>query len=212
VKAKIDRMIKKKFLKETKRRKEQEYDKIQKELKIVAKDIQELSDDNIVPEMYVQMSLQLDRHFDDLQQKYFDLSNNSQPAVSMTDSKATSSTNSVNSVGSCDPIIDEFDKILNSVTRYSSFKELATLHYADGPVGANRIVSSIEFDKDGDLFAVGGETNKIKIFSFASVTSNQLKFTPIHYPVRELSCNAKISSVAYNPYTKSQLATVDYYG
>jgi hypothetical protein len=67
VKAKIDRMIKKKFLKETKRRKEQEYDKIQKELKIVAKDIQELSDDNIVPEMYVQMSLQLDRHFDDLQ-------------------------------------------------------------------------------------------------------------------------------------------------
>jgi hypothetical protein len=40
----IDRKIKIKFLRETKRRKEQEFEKIQNELKIVDKDIQEFSD------------------------------------------------------------------------------------------------------------------------------------------------------------------------
>jgi cytochrome c oxidase assembly protein Cox11 len=95
----IDRKIKIKFLRETKRRKEQEFEKIQNELKIVDKDIQEFSDhseddseDCTVPvynafpdnaqERYVQKSLQLDSHFDDLQQTYFDLSSNSQPLSS----------------------------------------------------------------------------------------------------------------------------------
>jgi hypothetical protein len=50
---------------------------------------------------------------------------------------------SVNSIGSFEPVLDEFNKRLLSVTKYWSFKEFATLHYADGPVGTDSIVSSI---------------------------------------------------------------------
>ena len=56
-----------------------------------------------------------------------------------------------------------FCETLSAVTQYSSFKELATLTYADGPIGSSSIVSSIEFDKDGDFFAVGGVTKKVKV-------------------------------------------------
>ena len=56
-----------------------------------------------------------------------------------------------------------FRETLSAVTQYSSVKELATLTYADGPIGSCSIVSSIEFDKDGDFFAVGGVTKKVKV-------------------------------------------------
>ncbi|XP_011409224.1 PREDICTED: E3 ubiquitin-protein ligase RFWD2-like, partial [Amphimedon queenslandica] len=104
-----------------------------------------------------------------------------------------------------------FRETLSAVTQYSSFKELATLTYADGPIGSSSIVSSIEFDKDGDFFAVGGVTKKVKIFDYNTVTEARM-FPTIHYPVREIPCHAKISSVAYSPYIKPQLATSDYDG
>ena len=52
---------------------------------------------------------------------------------------------------------------LTSVTKYSSFQELSTLYCGDAPIGTGNIVSSIEFDKDGDFFAVGGYTKRIKV-------------------------------------------------
>ena len=58
-----------------------------------------------------------------------------------------------------------FQKQLANVTRYSTFRDLATIFYGDLPVtSGSSIVSSIEFDKDGDFFAVGGVTRKIKVF------------------------------------------------
>ena len=56
-----------------------------------------------------------------------------------------------------------FRENLDAITRFSSFRELATLYYGDGPMTSNSIVSSIEFDKDGEFFAVGGVTRKIKV-------------------------------------------------
>uniref|UniRef100_A0A1X7U9C2 Uncharacterized protein n=1 Tax=Amphimedon queenslandica TaxID=400682 RepID=A0A1X7U9C2_AMPQE len=53
-----------------------------------------------------------------------------------------------------------FCETVSAVTQYSFFKELSTLTYANGPIGSSRVVSSIEFNKDGDFFAVGGVTNK----------------------------------------------------
>ena len=53
-----------------------------------------------------------------------------------------------------------FRETLSAVTQYSSFKELATLTYADGPIESCSIVS---IDKDGDFFAVGGVTKKVKV-------------------------------------------------
>ena len=56
-----------------------------------------------------------------------------------------------------------FRENLDAITRFSSFRELATLYYGDGPMTSSSIVSSIEFDKDGEFFAVGGVTRKIKV-------------------------------------------------
>ena len=57
-----------------------------------------------------------------------------------------------------------FRNQLANITRYSTFKELSSLFYGDLPVtSGSSIVSSIEFDKDGDFFAVGGVTKKIKV-------------------------------------------------
>ena len=44
------------------------------------------------------------------------------------------------------------------------------------------------------------------------VTNQSSSFVAVHYPVREISCAAKLSSVAYNPYYKQQLGAIDYDG
>ena len=54
-------------------------------------------------------------------------------------------------LGSKDPL---FRNQLGGITRYSAFQDIATLFYGDLPVTpGSSFVSSIEFDKDGDVFA-----------------------------------------------------------
>ena len=55
-----------------------------------------------------------------------------------------------------------FDALFD-VTKYTSFRELSTLYYGDAPIGSTCVVSSINFDKDGEFFAVGGYTKRIKV-------------------------------------------------
>ena len=56
----------------------------------------------------------------------------------------------------------QFSEGVYKFTRYQSFRELATLSYGDQATGCC-IVSSLEFDKDGEFFAVAGVTKKIKV-------------------------------------------------
>lgn len=51
------------------------------------------------------------------------------------------------------------------------------------------IVSSIEFDRDCDFFAIAGVTKKIKVFEFGTVIKDAVD---IHYPISEMTCNSKI--------------------
>ena len=51
------------------------------------------------------------------------------------------------------------DTLVNS-TRFLAFRDLATLFYSDGNIGSSSMVSSIEFDKDRELFAVAGVTKR----------------------------------------------------
>ena len=60
--------------------------------------------------------------------------------------------------------LEEFSRDLQQFTRYSSLKEIATLQYGDG--NPCSIVSSLEFDKDCEMFAVAGVTKKIKVLMF----------------------------------------------
>ena len=57
---------------------------------------------------------------------------------------------------------EEFAETLDQFTRFSGWRELSSLNYGDQS-SACSIVSSIEFDRDGEMFAVGGVTKKIKV-------------------------------------------------
>lgn len=90
---------------------------------------------------------------------------------------------------------------------------------------------SIEFDRDGEYFAIAGVTKKIKLYDYNSVLQDAVD---IHYPICEMQCNSKIryvrtaekrkkdwfieisrlffSCVSWNPYSKGILASSDYEG
>ncbi|KAK3087450.1 hypothetical protein FSP39_006033 [Pinctada imbricata] len=105
--------------------------------------------------------------------------------------------------------LEEFTESLSKFTRFSSFRSLATLSYASDIYNGSSIVSSIEFDRDSDFFAIAGVTKKIKIFEYGTVIKDAVD---IHYPVNEMVCNSKISCVTWSTYHKNVLASSDYEG
>ena len=58
--------------------------------------------------------------------------------------------------------LKSFKDGLTKYTKYSGWKELSSLSYGE-PHNSCSIVSSIEFDKDAQFFAVAGVTKKIKV-------------------------------------------------
>lgn len=105
--------------------------------------------------------------------------------------------------------LHEFGDTLNKFTSYSSLRPLATLCYASDLFTGSSIVSSIEFDKDNEFFAIAGVTKKIKLFEYATVIRDTLD---LHYPVNEMECNSKISCVSWSSYYKNMMASSDYEG
>ncbi|UYV75918.1 RFWD2 [Cordylochernes scorpioides] len=124
--------------------------------------------------------------------------------------------------------LEEFTESLSKFIRYSSFRTLATLSYAVTSLTTPALspgtlslclsaqtmlttasVFSIEFDKDNEYFAIAGVTKKIKVFEYGTVINDTVD---IHYPVIELICNSKISSISYSNYHKGLLASSDYEG
>ncbi|XP_062849084.1 E3 ubiquitin-protein ligase COP1 isoform X2 [Trichomycterus rosablanca] len=134
----------------------------------------------------------LTAHFEDLEQCYF-----SSRMSGITDDSRT-----VNQ-------LDDFMECLSKFTRYNSVRPLATLSYASDLYNGSSIVSSIEFDRDCDYFAIAGVTKKIKVFEYGTVIQDAVD---IHYPVNEMTCNSKISCISWSSYHKNLLASSDYEG
>ncbi|CAD5235755.1 unnamed protein product [Bursaphelenchus xylophilus] len=105
--------------------------------------------------------------------------------------------------------LEEFSHVLTGISQYAEIKRLATLNYNIETSSNLSIVSSIEFDRDGEFFVVAGVTKKIKLYDYNSVVRSD---TGIHYPLQQLQCTSKISNVSWNPYIKHVLASSDYDG
>ncbi|XP_072219145.1 E3 ubiquitin-protein ligase COP1 isoform X1 [Leuresthes tenuis] len=105
--------------------------------------------------------------------------------------------------------LDDFMECLSKFTRYNTVRPLATLSYASDLYSGSSIVSSIEFDRDCDYFAIAGVTKKIKVFEYGTVIQDAVD---IHYPVNEMTCNSKISCISWSSYHKNLLASSDYEG
>lgn len=103
--------------------------------------------------------------------------------------------------------LEEFSRCLAKFTRYSKLHPLATLSYTTDIFNNASIVSSIEFDKDNELFAIAGVTKRIKVYDYNVVLKD---IVDIHYPSIEMVCGSKISCISWNSFHKSTLASSDY--
>lgn len=105
--------------------------------------------------------------------------------------------------------LDVFRENLIKFSRYNGLRPLATLNYSSDLFNNSTIVSSIEFDKDNEYFAIAGVTKRIKVFDYGAVIRDTVD---IHYPCMEMISSSKISCVSWNTYHKSILASSDYEG
>ncbi|XVF87805.1 hypothetical protein PTKIN_Ptkin18bG0150400 [Pterospermum kingtungense] len=106
------------------------------------------------------------------------------------------------------PGLEDFQSVLNTFTRYSRLRVIAELRHGDIFHPAN-IVSSIEFDRDDELFATAGVSRRIKVFEFSSIVNEP---ADVHCPIVEMTTRSKLSCLSWNKYTKNHIASSDYDG
>ncbi|XP_004293335.1 PREDICTED: E3 ubiquitin-protein ligase COP1-like isoform X1 [Fragaria vesca subsp. vesca] len=106
------------------------------------------------------------------------------------------------------PGLEDFYAMLKGFTKYSRLRVISELRQGDIFHSAN-IVSSIEFDRDEELFATAGVSRCIKVFEFSSVINEP---EDIHCAVEEISTRSKLSCLSWNKYAKNQIASSDYEG
>lgn len=100
---------------------------------------------------------------------------------------------------------------LEGLSKYMSFKRLnvkADLKQGD-LLNSSNLVCSLGFDRDGEFFATGGVNKKIKVFEYNSILNEN---HDIHYPVVEMLSRSKLSSICWNNYIKSQIASSNFEG
>ena len=112
-----------------------------------------------------------------------------------------------------DKNLESFGDSMRKFTQFTALRPLATIDYAGDRFpptsSSSNIASSIEFDKDGEFFAVAGLTKKIRIFDYSNVIRDVVD---IHYPCSEMVCDSKISCVSWGTYLKNKLVSSDYDG
>ncbi|KAK8524306.1 hypothetical protein V6N13_015334 [Hibiscus sabdariffa] len=106
------------------------------------------------------------------------------------------------------PGLEDFQSVLSSFTRYSRLKVIAELRHGNIFHSVN-IVSSIEFDRDDEMFAIAGVSRRIKVFEFSSIVNEP---ADVHCPIVEMSTRSKLSCLSWNKYTKNHIASCDYDG
>uniref|UniRef100_A0A2P2I6F2 E3 ubiquitin-protein ligase RFWD2-like n=1 Tax=Hirondellea gigas TaxID=1518452 RepID=A0A2P2I6F2_9CRUS len=140
-------------------------------------------------------------HFEELSESYF--SHRDPVLTDITDEEHTGST-------SVDSNLNRFGECVCKFSQFTRMRPLATIDYAgDKFPASSNIASSIEFDKDGEFFAVAGLTKKIRIFDYGNVIRDVVD---LHYPCAEMVCDSKISCVSWSSYLKNKLASSDYDG
>jgi E3 ubiquitin-protein ligase RFWD2 len=111
--------------------------------------------------------------------------------------------------GAVDGGLQEFSRLLSVLTRCSRLRVLAEVPRPSLRQSSS-IISCVEYDRDGALFATAGVSKRISIFEHAAVVG-----TPglaVHCPVVELVTRSKLSCLSWNPYLAAHLASSDYEG
>lgn len=129
------------------------------------------------------VKLLITKHFSDLQEGYFDFAVDDDP-------------------------LEKFGAKISQLKNLTRIRQVSALKLGDIG-GSSNIVSSIEFDRDSQMFATAGVSKRIRYYEFRDSLNVALE---LHYPVRELVCKSKISCITWNPYIRQHLASADYEG
>lgn len=103
------------------------------------------------------------------------------------------------------------NSFLEGLCKYLAFSKLkvkADLKQGD-LLNSSNLVCSLSFDRDGEFFATAGVNKKIKVFEYDTILNED---RDIHYPVVEMASRSKLSSICWNGYIKSQIASSNFDG
>ncbi|XP_055824047.1 protein SPA1-RELATED 4-like isoform X2 [Solanum dulcamara] len=104
--------------------------------------------------------------------------------------------------------ISSFLEGLCNYLSYSKLEVKADLKQGD-LLNSSNLVCALGFDRDGEFFATAGVNKKIKVFEYNSIVNED---RDIHYPVLEMASRSKLSSICWNGYIKSQIASSNFEG
>ncbi|KAF5181360.1 Spa1-related [Thalictrum thalictroides] len=104
--------------------------------------------------------------------------------------------------------INPFLEGLNNYLSFSNLKIRADLKQGDF-LNSSNLVCSLSFDRDKEFFASAGVARKIKVYEYDIVLNGD---RGIHCPVIEMASKSMISSICWNSYIKSQIASSDFEG
>lgn len=107
-----------------------------------------------------------------------------------------------------DSELDTFSRKLGQVTGQNIYHEVSSISLPES-LGSSNIISSIDFDFSGQIFASAGVAKRIKIFNYDQMEASNWTNT---FPNQEIYARSKISALSWNPYIQNQLAAVDYDG
>lgn len=108
--------------------------------------------------------------------------------------------------------MDNFTKIFSSHTKLYSFKEIAALSDSDSLLTGSKIISSIEGDFSGGLFATAGVLKRINIYNLNNILERKSENMSKNFPILQMQCDAKISCLSWNPFHENKLCSADYEG
>lgn len=105
--------------------------------------------------------------------------------------------------------LQEFSRLLSVLSRCNKLIPVAEIP-RPSLRQASSIISSVEFDREGSLFATAGVSKRISVFEHAAVLRSS--GTLVHCPVVEMVTRSKLSCLTWNKYMTSHLASSDYEG
>ena len=85
-------------------------------------------------------------------------------------------------------VLTDFAETLAKAAQKYEMSEIATIRFNDDTTGSN-VVSSIDFDRDLEFFAVARVHKRVKIFGYRNVVEQK---DVIHFPVHEIHNNSKL--------------------
>ncbi|XP_010509945.1 PREDICTED: E3 ubiquitin-protein ligase COP1 isoform X1 [Camelina sativa] len=170
------------------------------------KDVLSGSDSQSLNQSTVSMARKKRIHaqFNDLQECYLQ---KRRQLVDQPNSKQENDKSVVRREGYSNGLAD-FQSVFTTFTRYSRLRVIAEIRHGDIFHSAN-IVSSIEFDRDDELFATAGVSRCIKVFDFSSVVNEP---ADMQCPIVEMSTRSKLSCLSWNKHEKNHIASSDYEG